>query len=222
MIIELEGITGAEESTNLSVTLVPTSWVVMVRLKGARAAGLGIQLTAQKSIDNQHRAGWLFPAEVVPFGFPHSWGMTMTSRANVERREADDRTVRVTKRGEVQRTVRIGWVDGLETGRLDQTPASTSAGLDLDYLAIDGGVPVATHDDVAYLWEGLLRDVDGALRPLGLCHRVEDFDTVTVLSRLREFLIVRLSSEVQIDEIVGDQLVDVLTRMSPLVGEEVK
>jgi len=218
-VIELEGIDGSEGSSSLSVTLIPHTWVLLVRLNGASLAGLRVAWGAEDTVDGERRAGALWVCHAHPFGWPRSWGAVESIEANVDRTVGADGTTRGVKRGPPRRSGRSGWVDAHDMTGFDSEHDAVD-GADLDWLGFPSGVPMATYDDVPYLWEGHLRELDGPLRPLVLLHRVPSFTGSLLLTRRREFIVAELTSQVQRDHIVGDSLVDDLFRGAPLVFEE--
>ena len=190
-------------------------------MNGIEASAWRLVVSSQTTIDNDIAAAAWWIGPVFAFGWRHSWGRVMRSVPNVSRRQRRDRKSIKQKAAEVHRLLRFAFADGLDLSGLegdaptpDHLTASTTSGAE----------PVAGADDVAYLWEGLVRRLDGPLVPLIYYPRIprstDPGDDITLYRRRRDFLVGEMTSEVQVQNVQGDEIVDEVVRVASIIVEE--
>lgn len=95
-----------------------------------------------------------------------------------------------------------------------------------DYLMLNADAnaePSGVKHDTAAQVEGLLREVDGADRPVVVLRTVDKLDgaTVEVYNRRAQFMLARLSGEVSVENVRGPEYAGELVRIAQLIADEV-
>ncbi|MEL6342074.1 MAG: hypothetical protein AAFV53_03005 [Myxococcota bacterium] len=215
--IELEGIDGTEPTAGIALKLYPPAFVYLLSRGGAEASGWRLRLLEQHTAEQDLRLGAWWPGPVIVPGRRHSWGRQVETVSNTSRRVREDRVSRRVRRGAPTRTLRFSWTDGLYAGDLEGDGASPGW---LTASDASGALPVASQRDVAYLLEGLLRMLDGPLRPVCYATFPRLTGTSLLLRRRRQFLAGELVSAIQLDQVQGDEFSDEVWRVPPLRIEE--
>ena len=213
----LEGVDDSEPTTGAAGRLIPSDAVILVNVLGATYAGLRLKIDAgQVTPDGDYRIGSIVCGPAAIFGQPYGWGRVVATVAGSELSEAADRTTRSREVAPAQRVVEIGWHDGI-----DESNSSAADGEpDPDYVAgstSSGAEPVASTTDTAAQLGGTLRDSAGPNVQIVYLPRVAKStgaatDVIT-LNRRAEHMLCRFASEVRVEVVQGDELVDEVVRV---------
>lgn len=215
----LEGVTDSEPSSG-TLALVPSDFVILMRVNLGSYRALQIIIDAQDTVDGYFEVGAIVPGFVEVHGDEVSWGRIIETTPNVERSVARDGTDRVRVAGPATRSVRYAWTDGIDmTAALGAEP--TPPWLTTSTTA--GAQAAASVGDTPYQMDGLLRLLDGSKLPLVYLPRIAKGSTgndVEILNRRHQFVYGRLVSPVRIESIQGDEGEDEVVRVAQIEIQE--
>ena len=225
-VLQLEGIDGTEGTTGAGY-IIPKDWVILVDLKGVHYSGLRIIIpTPTTSVPAPAEAYWeigtLVVGPVVLHGDESGWGRTVDIEQGSELTEARDGTRRAFDPAPARRVWEYGWAYGLDT-----TDSTNPAGdPDPDYIeasAEAAALAVASRRDTPWQVEGLVRRIAGSKNPVVYLPRVGKFEVnedARILNRRWQMGLGRVTSDVAIESVQGDELENEVVRIAVLRIEE--
>jgi len=198
-VIHLEGCDNSEPVTG-DVRFVPDVVSIIVRGDGT-GAGWGIEIDAQKTIDNDFRIGTLLFGSVFVVAPTYGRGRSIEFSANNQIIETRDGTTIGRKIGNGGRIASIAWTDGVDTSPVmgdDPNP---------NYWTGKSNLPVANYGDAPFQMLGLTRYVAGGVKPVVYLPAFEKLtgDSL-VLNRYNQHLFGRTDGTVSFDHVIGDEL----------------
>lgn len=200
--------------------IVPRDVAVRIDLLGTHYSAFRLGIAAQDTPEGYFEIGTMHVGRVEVFGTPPAFGWSTTTEANTATETTPDGTTRTRRRGDPRRQYVQAWTDGVWMGQHDDGVGSP------DYLLLNANAnadPSGTKHDTAAQVEGLLREVDGADRPVVVLRTVDKLDgsTVEVYNRRAQFMLARLSGEVSVENVRGPEYAGELVRIAQLVADEV-
>ena len=166
---------------------------------------------------------------MVVHGDEIGWGRTLDVESGTEITEARDGTRRAHEVAPPRRIYEYGWAYVLDTG---QGAAEGGASInpagdpDPDYLeasAESGALPIASRRGTPWQVEGLIRRLAGGQQPIVYLPRIARFaegDDALVYNRRHQLALCRLTSDVAIETVQGDELENEVVRIANLRLEE--
>lgn len=200
--------------------IIPRDVAVRVDLLGVHYSAWRIGIASQPTPEGYHEIGLLHVGRVEVFGTPPAFGWQTSTATNTTSETSPDGTTRTARRGDAQRQYVQAWTDGVWMGQHDNGVGSP------DFLLLNANgnaEPSGTKHDTGAQVEGLLREVDGADRPVVVLRTVDRLDgaTVQVYNRRAQFMLARLSGEVSVENVRGPEYASELVRIAQLVADEV-
>lgn len=216
--IVVEGLdtTGATQTAQI----VPRDVAVRIDLLGVHYSAFRVGIAAQSTPEGYFEIGTIHVGRVEVFGTPPAFGWSTTTETNTTTETAPDGTTRTRRRGDPRRQYVQAWTDGVWMGQHDDGVGSP------DYLLLNADANAEAsgvkHDTAAQV-AGLLREVDGADRPVVVLRTVDKLDgaTVEVFNRRAQFMLARLSGEVSVENVRGPEYAGELVRIAQLIADEV-
>lgn len=217
----------ADPASGTGGYLVPSDWCVVIDLQGATYTALRITIpTPATGIPAPAEAYWqigtLLVGPVVVHGEEYGWGRTLDVVQGAEVTEARDGTRIGASIRPARRIVEYGWPDPT-----DMTAALDPDGdPDPDYIEASGNagaLPVASARGTPYHVEGVIRRLGGGASPvvyLPRIPRITQNDTYEVLNRRHELMLGRVTSDVAIETVQGNELENEVVRVAVLRIEE--
>ncbi len=207
-------------TTSQDGAIIPRDVAVRVDLLGVHYSAWRIGIAAQGTPEGYFEIGLLHVGRVEVFGTPPAFGWQTSTATNTTSETSPDGTTRTARRGDAQRQYVQAWTDGVWMGQHDNGVGSP------DYLLLNANAnaePSGTKHDTGAQVEGLLREVDGADRPVVVLRTVDRLDgsTVEVYNRRAQFMLARLSGEVAVENVRGPEYAGELVRIAQLVADEV-
>lgn len=194
--------------------IVPKDTIILVDLSNIDTPALQLVL-AKTSTADAVQCGVLKVGKVVGLGQRYDWGRTIDlDLAGTEVAEARDRTQRSLAAAPPRRAVSVAWA---ETA-IDQTDVDRNG--DPDYI-LGAGQAVAGVSSTAYTLEGVAREMDGADTPLVYVPSLSPVvGSLAVLNRRHEMLYGRLTGNMSIETVLGEENDDELVRVATLTMQE--
>ena len=212
--VTLSGITAS------NIDLIPNNMTLVINLNGVRAEALGLRITVQDTLENDFRIGSMHIGAVVIPGKQYQRGRTISIDAGTETSETQSGVVYARNYRPSRRTFRIAWTEGIDISDLQ------GSNPDPDYWItnIALGEPIAIANDVPDLLQGMLDYLQGAKRPVVYLPLIAQNADARELMRENEQALVMLTGEIQVENILGDELVSSageLMRITTLTMQEV-
>lgn len=216
-----------DPTSGTSGYLIPSDWCVVLDLQGVVYSALRITIPAPTTgipapAETYWQIGTLIVGPVVVHGEEYGWGRTLDVVQGAEVTEARDGTRIAASIRPARRIVEYGWPDPT-----DMTAALDPDGdPDPDYLeasANSGSLPVASARGTPYHVEGVIRRLGGGASPVVYLPRIPKIalnEAVEVLNRRHELMLGRVTSDVAIENVLGNELENEAVRVAVLRIEE--
>jgi len=217
----------SDPSSGTGGYLIPSDWCVVVDLQGATYSALRITIPAPTTgvpapAETYWQIGSLIVGAVVVHGEQYGWGRTLDVVQGAEVTEARDGTRIAASIRPARRIVEYGWPDPT-----DMTAALDPDGdPDPDYIkasANAGSLPVTSARGTPYHVEGVVRRLGGGASPVVYLPRIPRIalnEAVEVLNRRHELMLGRITSDVAIETVLGNELENEAVRVAVLRIEE--
>ncbi len=229
IVLRLDG-TPAANSDPEACRLAPASHVVLVSMQGSPVNGARITIpagtddTAPRPANDVHRLGSVLIGGFVPFAQAYSWGRVVEQRTNADVTTLRGGSRRSVRRGPPRRRVDVAWPDGVDTLNAWEGAQAPAA---VDFDPAVGASPVAHHGSTVADLAGLLREVDGAHRPVVYVAGVEVLDgtepqPLRVLRHRDRFVYGRLPDSIRFESVQGSETAGEVWRIATIsIDEEV-
>ena len=207
--------------------VIPKDWTIIVDLRGGIYSAIRLAIpTPAASIPAPAEAYWeigaLVVGPVVVHADEYGWGRTLDVESGTEITEARDGTRIAVEVQPPRRVVEYGWPDGL-----DMTAALDPDGdPDPDYVmgsSDASAFAVASRRGTPYQVEGVARRLAGASSGIVYLPRIAKFGaspTFVVVNRRHAHLYGRVTSDVAIESVQGDELENEVVRVAVIRIEE--
>ncbi len=193
-----------EPSFNGTVYFIPRDVTVVVNLNGIDANQWALELSAQKTIDNQFKIGLLHLGPLAITGTQYSKGRKISIEGGNIVEVTPDKTRYSKAFSPDQRTVSVSWSDGVDISSLyDSNP-------DPDYYessSSSGAEAVSVYQDVPYMMEGILRGLQGSHKPLVYLPSITTSSDTRIYNRRAQHLLGVIEGNIDIESITGEELV---------------
>ena len=208
-------IDGATRGCNLVhgsgfVIVHPTTQQIARYYRVRIPAGLGG--VDSPSADSYYEAGTIAVCRVLPFGVQPGWGYSDELTPNIDVTTDAAGTRHAQQRAAPSRAITVSLTDlaGLVEIR---------AGTDVNFVAGTGGVPLAAHNDVGQLVQGMFRQTEGGAIPVVF---VEHFPETTgaIVTDPSLFLYSHMTGSARINNVSGDLGIDEVNRVESIVFME--
>ena len=205
--------------SNSNVMMIPSNMTLLVDLETIKAEAFGLRITTQDTLEDDFRIGILHLGSVLIPGKQYQRGRTISIESGTELSETQSGIVYARNYRPSRRTFRLAWTEGIDITDLQGDNP------DPDYWIADAvsGDPIATANDVPDLLQGLLKYLQGAKTPIVYLPLITT-TAVRELHRDAEQALVMLTGEVQVENILGDELVNEsgeLVRIATITLQEV-
>jgi hypothetical protein len=214
-----------DEDITVSVTpneidLIPNSMTLLVNLNGQKVEALGLRILAQETYEKDFRIGLLHVGTAVIPGKQYQRGRTITISSGTETTETQSGVIYARNYRPSRRVFRLAWTEGIDISELQ------GSNPDPDYWIADAvsGQPIAIANDVPDLLQGLLDYLQGEKTPIVYLPMISKSTTPRELLRENEQALVMLVGDVQVENVLGDELVSTggeLMRIATLTLQEV-
>jgi hypothetical protein len=216
-----------DPASGTSGYIIPKDWTILVDLRGATYSALRLVIpTPAASVPAPAEAYWeigaLVVGPVVVHADEYGWGRTLDVESGTEITEARDGTRIAVEVQPPRRVVEYGWPDGL-----DMTAALDPDGdPDPDYVmgsSDASALAVASRRGTPYQVEGVARRLAGASSGVVYLPRIAKFGaspTFVVVNRRHAHLYGRVTSDVAIEAVQGDELENEVVRVAVIRIEE--
>lgn len=211
----LEGIDGTEPATG-TCTIIHTAGYVVAHGISAIYDRYRLQIPAQSTADGFFEVGIVLPGAVQAIGQEHGWGWSHLFEPNADTITSRDGVTRTRANGPVVGQWQWSWADGVDLSRL-RGAAPTPDWLGDDAATVQG---IANRNDVPYLLSGLLDELRSGEVPVLALASISGASGVTVTDPTL-FRYVRLASSVSVENVMGDEGVDEVVRVSTVTMREI-
>lgn len=183
--------------------IIPKNVSVVFNTNGATYAGYRISIDAQTTADGYFEIGNVVLGPIEFFGTQYSWARTIGTTPNTNLTTRLDGSVYSRKYGPAFREVGFAWSAGVDVSPFYSTTISP------DYIkAHTGGGPVASVADVPYQMDGFATLLGSDSPVVYLPSIPKGSSAQIVFNRRQESMFGRITSPVEIENVVGDELSD--------------
>ena len=205
---------------NANIDLVPNSMTLLINLNGQKVEALGLRIPAQTTLENDFRIGLMHIGAVVIPGKQYQRGRTISISSGTETTETQSGVIYARNYRPSRRLFRIAWTEGIDISEIQGDNP------DPDYWIADAvsGQPIAIANDVPDLLQGLLDYLQGEKTPIVYLPMISKDTDPRELLRENEQALVMLVGDVQVENVLGDELVTdggELMRIATLTLQEV-
>ena len=205
---------------NANIDLVPNSMTLLINLNGQKVEALGLRIPAQTTLENDFRIGLMHIGSVVIPGKQYQRGRTITISSGTETTETQSGVIYARNYRPSRRLFRIAWTEGIDISEIQGDNP------DPDYWIADAvsGQPIAIANDVPDLLQGLLDYLQGEKTPIVYLPMISKSTSPRELHRENEQALVMLVGDVQVENVLGDELVTdggELMRIATLTLQEI-
>ena len=198
--LTIEGVK-ATDPTSGTMTLIPSSITVLINKN--EYSGFRINITSQKTAEGYFEIGTMVAGPLMITGPQYGRGRTIQIESNVIESTAPNGTVYTTSRGDDGRVVRIAWTDGVDTSALNANQAAPN------HYELYTGQPIAANGSAPTMMMGLIQYVKSSQNAIVyLPHIAVGPSTEIVLNRYHNQILSTIGTEIQIDHVIGDELLD--------------
>lgn len=205
---------------NANIDLVPNNMTLLINLNGQKVEALGLRIPAQTTLENDFRIGLLHVGAVVIPGKQYQRGRTISISSGTETTETQSGVIYARNYRPSRRLFRIAWTEGIDISEIQGDNP------DPDYWIADAvsGQPIAIANDVPDLLQGLLDYLQGEKTPIVYLPMITKDTDPRELLRENEQALVMLVGDVQVENVLGDELVTdggELMRIATLTLQEI-
>ena len=170
------------------------------------AKAYGLEIQTQDVMEQYFKIGGLAFGELFVFGRQYSRGRSIAYDAGVEINERNDGATFHRITGNEGRTVRISWAEGVDSSQLHDDDASPNFFVG---STSSGAEAIANVNDIPESMIGLARYLQGPARALVYVSKfiksTSSSNDVQMLNRYGEAIMVTLDSEIEIENVIGDE-----------------
>lgn len=198
--LTLEGVK-ATDPTSGTMTLIPSSVTVLVNAN--ELSGFRVSITSQKTYEGYFEIGTMVAGPLVIAGPQYGRGRTIQIESNVVENTAPNGTIYTSSRGDDGRNVRIAWTDGVDTSALNANESNPN------HYELYSGEPIAVMGSAPTAMMGLIQYVKASQNAIVYLPNIATGPSNHVtLNRYHNQILTTIGSEIQIDHVVGDELLD--------------
>ena len=198
--LTIEGVK-ATDPTSGTMTLIPSN--ITVILNENEMSGFRVAISSQKTAEGYFEIGTMVAGPLMITGPQYGRGRTIQIESNVVESTAPNGTVYTSSRGDDGRVVRIAWTDGVDTSALNANQAAPN------HYELYTGQPIAANGSAPTMMMGLIQYVKSSQNAIVyLPHIAVGPSTEIVLNRYHNQILSTIGTEIQIDHVIGDELLD--------------
>ena len=178
-----------------------------------------ISIATQTIVDNYFEIGQIIHGSMFIFGPQYGRGRSITYESNTDIYQTSDNQIKTRVRSIGNRTAQIAWTDPVDQTTLFESP------FDGDYFntlnTASQTNAISNYGDLPYSLMGLYTYLDGAGKPIVYIPRIEAGSTKRVLNRYQDFIYGITTSNISIDNVLGDENVGECFRISQIEIREI-
>ena len=178
-------------------------------------------ILAQATAEGYFEIGTMVAGPLVINGPQYGRGRTIQIESNVVETVASNGTLYTTPKGRDGRLVKIAWTDGVDTSSLNEPQA------DPNYYNLYSGQPIAVNGSAPTAMMGLIQYVKSSQNAIVYLPNIATNPAgAVVLNRYHNQILCTIGTDVQIDHVIGDELLDrglgEVFRVSTVILREVR
>ena len=191
------------DPTSGSAFLIPDS-LTMLFSNIANTAGYRLNITAQRTREGYFEIGKMVMGPVLYPAHQYGRGRTIQFQADVSSTELSNGILRTNKQGQGGRNIRIAWTEGVDISALFEAQASPNY-----YTSSTNGaaIPAAAEGSAPTSMLGLVSFIAGSNDALVYLPNIRRTAATEIsMNRYHEHMMATMSDDVQIENVVGDEL----------------
>ena len=218
VVFTIEDAKSTDPVSGESCFIVPNACTVL--LHGITdLAGIKINIPTQQTAQGYYEIGHMVMGPVVIPATQYGRGRTISWEANTDTTTGPNGVQYANVRGNGGRTVRIGWVDGVDVSELYQYTPSPDY-----YTTKPGGTPEAVIGSAPTTMYGIVQQMQGENNAVVYLPIIDTTGTQTydLINRYHDHAMVTLGSDIQIENVIGDESKNEVLRVGTVVMREVR
>jgi hypothetical protein len=181
--------------------LIPSS--VTVLINRSSLSGLRFNIQSQKTAEGYFEIGTMVAGPLIIAGPQYGRGRTIQIESNVIENEAPNGTIYTSSRGQDGRVVRIAWTDGVDTSALNANEANPN------HYELYNNQPIAAMGSAPTAMMGMIQYVKSSQNAIVYLPNITtNPQGAVILNRYHNQILTTIGTEIQIDHVIGDELLD--------------
>lgn len=198
--LTIDGVKTTDPSSG-TMTLIPSSVTIIMNVN--ELSGFRLKINTQKTNEGYFEIGTMVAGPLVIAGPQYGRGRTIQIESNVIENVASNGTLYSTSRGKDGRVVRIAWTDGVDTSSLNAPQAAPN------HYDLYTGQPIAVNGSAPTAMMGLIQYVKSSQNAIVYLPMLTTNPSgEIVLNRYHNQILTTIGTEIQIDHVIGDELLE--------------
>lgn len=218
VVFTLEDVKATDPISGSEAFILPNAATVLLH-NVTDLAGIRITLPTQHTQQGYFEIGHMVMGPVVIPATQYGRGRTINWEANTDTTTAPNGVQYANVRGNGGRTIRVAWVDGVDISDLyDYTPTPDY------YTTKTGGLPEAAIGSAPTTMYGIVQQMQGNNNAVVYLPIIDTTGTATydMINRYHDHCMVTLGSDVQLENVIGDESKNEVLRVGTVVMREVR
>jgi hypothetical protein len=218
VVFTLEDVKATDPISGSEAFILPNAATILLH-NVTDLAGIRITLPTQHTQQGYFEIGHMVMGPVVIPATQYGRGRTINWEANTDTTTAPNGVQYANVRGNGGRTIRVAWVDGVDISDLyDYTPTPDY------YTTKTGGLPEAAIGSAPTTMYGIVQQMQGNNNAVVYLPIIDTTGTATydMINRYHDHCMVTLGSDVQLENVIGDESKNEVLRVGTVVMREVR
>jgi hypothetical protein len=218
IVFTIENALSSDPTTGTNAQLIPNACTVLLH-NVTNLAGIRITLPTQQTNEGYYQIGHMVMGPVVIPATQYGRGRTINWEADTDTITGPNGVQYANVRGNGGRTIRVGWVDGVDvTDLFVQNPSPDF------YTTKSGTLPEAAIGSAPTTMMGIVQQMQGENKAVVYLPIIDTTGSAShdMINRYHDHCMVTLGSDVQIENVIGDESKNEVLRVGTVVMREVR
>ena len=218
IVFTIEDAKTTDPTSGTIARLIPNACTVLLH-NVTNLAAIRITLPTQQTNEGFYQIGHMVMGPVVIPATQYGRGRTINWEANTDTTTGPNGVQYANVRGNGGRTIRVGWVDGVDVTELfDQVPSPDY------YTTKSGNLPEAAIGSAPTTMFGIVQQMQGENNAVVYLPIIDTTGSAShdMINRYHDHCMVTLGSDVQIENVIGDESKNEVLRVGTVVMREVR
>jgi hypothetical protein len=218
IVFTIEDAKTTDPTSGTIAQLIPNACTVLLH-NIQNLAGIRITLPTQQTNEGYYQIGHMVMGPVVIPATQYGRGRTINWEANTDTTTGPNGVQYANVRGNGGRTIRIGWVDGVDVTELFNNVPSPDY-----YTTKSGNLPEAAIGSAPTTMFGIVQQMQGENNAVVYLPIIDTTGASShdMINRYHDHCMVTLGSDVQIENVLGDESKNEVLRVGTVVMREVQ
>lgn len=218
VVFTIEGAKSTDPTSGTVAQLIPNACTILLH-RVTDLAAVKIIITTQQTNEGYFKIGHMVMGPVVIPATQYGRGRTINWEANTDTVTGPNGVQYANVRGDGGRTIRVGWVDGVDITELCNDNPTPDF-----YRTEAGSLPEAAIGSAPTTMVGIVQQMQGENNAVVYLPVIDTTGVANhdVINRYHDHCMVTLGSDVQIENVLGDESTNEVLRVGTVVMREVR